>query len=109
VDGIRLLATLAFEGYGPAVLPASAHSRTSSGGWKRVELDGVVSRSVGIVARRRGLLSAPARAFREVLTRVVAEQAPLQPGIRAGSSGPVSRERDRGWRPTPRTAPATRP
>jgi DNA-binding transcriptional LysR family regulator len=83
VDGIRLLATLAFEGYGPAVLPASAHSRISAGGWKRIELDGVVSRSVGIVARRRGLPAAPARAFREVLTRVVAEQAPQQPGIRA--------------------------
>jgi LysR family hydrogen peroxide-inducible transcriptional activator len=107
VDGIRLLATLAFEGYGPAVLPASAHSRISAGGWKRVELDGVVSRSVGVVARRRGLPSAPARAFREVLTRVIAEQASRQPGIRASAVLRVNRELSPDWPPTPRTGPAT--
>jgi LysR family hydrogen peroxide-inducible transcriptional activator len=103
VDGMRLLASLAFEGFGAAVLPASAHSRISAGGWKRIEVDGVRGRSVGIVAPRRGLPSAPVRAFREVLTRVVAEQAPAQPGIRIGgrrlSTGPGS-----GSSPRPRRA-----
>ena len=103
VDGIRLLASLAFEGFGVAVLPASAHSRISAGGWKRVEIDGVRGRAVGIIAPRRGLPSAPVRAFREVLTRVVADLAPAQPGIRLGgrrlSTGPGP-----GSRPTPRTA-----
>ncbi|MGH9242870.1 MAG: LysR family transcriptional regulator [Acidimicrobiales bacterium] len=83
VDGMRLLASLAFEGYGPAILPSSAHGRASRGGWKRVEVDGVTGRSVGIVDRKRGLPSAPTRAFREVLIRVVSEQAPFQPGIKA--------------------------
>jgi LysR family hydrogen peroxide-inducible transcriptional activator len=83
VDGMRLLASLAFEGFGAAILPSSAYSRTSPHGWKRVGIDGVSGRTVGVVARRRGLPSAPTRAFREVLTRVVSEQAPLQPGIRA--------------------------
>jgi DNA-binding transcriptional LysR family regulator len=104
VDGMRLLASLAFEGFGVAVLPSSAHSRVSAGGWKRVEIDGVRGRAVGIVAPRRGLPSAPVRAFREVLTRVVAEQAPAQPGIRLGgrrlSTGPGS-----GSGPRPRTEP----
>jgi LysR family hydrogen peroxide-inducible transcriptional activator len=94
VDGMRLLASLAFEGFGAAVLPASAYSRIAGGGWKRVEIDGIRGRAVGIIAPRRGLPSAPARAFREVLTRVVAEQGPAQPGIHIGgrrlSTGPGS-------------------
>jgi LysR family hydrogen peroxide-inducible transcriptional activator len=102
VDGMRLLASLAFEGFGAAILPASAHSRISDGGWKRIDVDGVRGRSVGIVAPRRGLPSAPVRAFREVLTRVVAEQAPAQPGLKTGgrrlSTAPGS-----GSSPTPRT------
>lgn len=81
VDGMRLLASLAFEGFGAAVLPASAATRAAGGEWKRVPLDGVVGRSVGLAHRRRGLPSAPARALREVLFRVIQEQAPAQLGI----------------------------
>ena len=32
VDGMRLLATLAFEGFGPAILPATAAPRTITAG-----------------------------------------------------------------------------
>ena len=81
VDGMRLLTTLAFEGFGAAVLPASATTRHSRDLWKRVAVDGVVGRSVGLARRRRGLPSAPARALREVVFRVVQEQAPAQLGI----------------------------
>lgn len=81
VDGMRLLATLAIEGFGAAVLPASATPRWYGGEFSRVAVTGVTGRSVGIARRRRGMPSAPARALREVLLAVVAEQAPLQPGI----------------------------
>jgi hypothetical protein len=40
-------------------------------------------RSVGVASRRRGLLSAPARALREVLLDVVATEGPNQPGVHA--------------------------
>jgi LysR family hydrogen peroxide-inducible transcriptional activator len=105
VDGMRLLASLAYEGFGAAILPASAHSRVSTGDWKRIDIEGVRGRAVGIVAPRRGLPSAPARAFREVLTRVVAEEAPAQPGIKLGgrrlstAPGPGSSPRRRTGRP----------
>ena len=81
VDGMRLLASLAFEGYGAAVLPASAVPRWYPGDFRTVAVAGVPGRSVGLARRRRGLPSAPARALREVLFRVVHEQVPLQPGL----------------------------
>jgi LysR family hydrogen peroxide-inducible transcriptional activator len=81
VDGMRLLASLAFAGYGAAVLPASAMTRWYPGDVSTVPIEGVVGRTVGLARRRRGLLSAPARALREVLRQVIAEQAPHQPGI----------------------------
>src|SRR3954468_5171992 len=83
VDGMRLVASLAFEGFGAAVLPASAAPRGSSGqrAWKVVRVDGLTRRSVGLVRRRRGLPSAPARALTEVLKRTVADEAEHQAGI----------------------------
>lgn len=81
VDGMRLLASLAFEGFGAAVLPASAVPRWYPGDFTTAPITDVVGRSVGLARRRRGMPSAPARAAREVLHDVVAEQAPLQPGI----------------------------
>jgi LysR family hydrogen peroxide-inducible transcriptional activator len=83
VDGMRLVASLAFEGFGAAVLPASAAPRWLRGGWKIVTVDGLHGRSVGLVRRRRGLPSAPARALVEVIRSVVAEEAAEQPGIHA--------------------------
>jgi LysR family hydrogen peroxide-inducible transcriptional activator len=81
VDGMRLLASLAFEGFGAAILPASAAPRVATGNFKVVGVDGMTGRTVGIVRRRRGLPSAPARAIDEVLRRVVADEASAQPGI----------------------------
>lgn len=87
VDGMRLVASLAFEGFGAAVLPASAAPRWLAGGWKVVAVDGLTGRSVGLVRRRRGMPSAPARALADVLRGVVAEEATGQPGIRSSLAG----------------------
>ena len=81
VDGMRLLASLAFEGFGAAILPASAAPRWIAGGWKLVLVDDLTGRSVGLVHRRRGLPSAPARAITEVIRDVVAAEATEQMGI----------------------------
>jgi LysR family hydrogen peroxide-inducible transcriptional activator len=101
VDGTRLMASLAFQGFGAALLPASAAPTWLGGDWTRVPVEGVPGRSVGLTTRRRGLLSSPARALREVLRQVVADAALDQPGIHpvapddpsaAGSSSPRSAE-----------------
>jgi DNA-binding transcriptional LysR family regulator len=81
IDGMRLLASLAFQGFGAAILPASAAPGWVGGDWKRVPIDGLHGRSVGMAWRRRGLMSAPARAVRDSIREVVAANAPDQVGI----------------------------
>lgn len=82
VDGMRLLASLAITGFGAAVVSASALPFTTSDEWRQVPLDGIPHRSVGLVRRRRGLPSAPARALRAALVEVVAAHGDAQGGIR---------------------------
>jgi len=79
VDGLRLVASLAFEGFGPAILPATAVPSWLDGAWHRISVEGLASRQVGLAHRRRARLSAPARAVRESIEAVVA-QADL-PGV----------------------------
>ncbi len=81
IDGMRLLATLAFRGFGTAVLPASAAPGWVGGEWARLPLSGAPGRSVGLARHRRGLLPAPARALRDVLTELIGREAEGQPGI----------------------------
>ncbi len=83
IDGMRLLATLAFQGFGAALLPASAAPNWVGGDWRRVMVDGIEGRSVGLARRRRGLLSAPARALRQVIREVIDTEAAAQPGVHA--------------------------
>jgi DNA-binding transcriptional LysR family regulator len=87
IDGLRLVASLAFEGFGAAVVPATAVPGWLEGDWTRVAVDGLARRQVGMATRRRGLLSAPARALLAVLRRVVEEQAPSQPGLHPPGGG----------------------
>ncbi len=47
VDGLRLIATLAFQGFGAAIIPATAAPRWLEGKWERVAVDGLARRSVG--------------------------------------------------------------
>ena len=83
LDGLRLIASLAFEGYGAAVLPATAVPNRTDATWRTVGIGGVGRRLVGIARRRRGLPSAPARALHEVLAGVVDSQATAQTGVHA--------------------------
>ncbi len=79
IDGIRLLTSLAFDGFGPAMVPATAAPAWMEAGCRRVTVDGLTPRSVGLAVPRRGRLSAPARAVRDVIRDLVA--ATEQPGV----------------------------
>lgn len=79
VDGLRLVASLTFEGFGAAVLPATAVPNWLDGAWRRVPVDGLAPRQVGLAHRRRARLSAPARSVRDTLLTVVANA--LQAGV----------------------------
>jgi LysR family hydrogen peroxide-inducible transcriptional activator len=71
LDGVRLIATLAMDGLGPAILPATAVPQPARGqAWRRLHVRGLPHRRVGIAQRRRGLPAAPARAVIDVLREV---------------------------------------
>jgi LysR family hydrogen peroxide-inducible transcriptional activator len=81
VDGLRLIATLAFQGFGAAVVPATAAPEWLEGRWRRVPVEGLAPRSVGLARRSRGLLSAPARALRDAVRGVVTTQGAVTEGV----------------------------
>ena len=82
LDGLRLMASLTFEGHGPAILPATAIPPwLEQGAWRPVPVDGLPRRHVGVAQRRRGLPGAPARALLEVLDEIVAEGTKTQAGL----------------------------
>ncbi len=80
-DGMRLLASLAFAGFGAAVLPASAAPSTVEGTWKRIPITDASSRSVGLARRRRGLPSAAERAVADSIRTMVRTTAHRQAGV----------------------------
>lgn len=84
VDGMRLLTSLVIAGFGAAILPASAIPPVPDGAgtpWRVIAVDGLRPRSVGLAHRRRGLLSSPAAAVRDLLTTVVATGVAERPGL----------------------------
>ncbi len=81
VDGMRLLASLAYQGFGAAILPASAIVDSREGAWQRVGLDGFTPRSVGVATHRRAHLTTPARATLELLREVIDREVPGQQGL----------------------------
>ncbi|MEZ5263347.1 MAG: LysR family transcriptional regulator [Acidimicrobiia bacterium] len=83
VDGLRLVASLAFQGFGVAIVPASAAPDwlLSAGRWTRIPIVGMPMRSVGLVRRRRGLPSAAARAVHTVIRDAVRAESAQQIGI----------------------------
>ena len=84
-DGMRLLASLAFAGFGAGIVPASAAPAGVAGDWRRISIEGVPGRSVGLVRRRRGLPSAAQRVVAEVIRGVVAAEAGGPSGIHPAS------------------------
>jgi len=81
LDGVRLLASLTFEGYGPAVLPATAVPPHLRARFRLVHVEGLLPRRVGIAQRSRGLPSAPARAVLETLRDFMTTPDRLPPGV----------------------------
>lgn len=82
IDGMRLLASLAYQGFGAAILPASAIVERTEGTTRSIPLDGTTPRTVGLATPRRGRLSAPARATVELIRNLVTDDVPHRPGLR---------------------------
>ena len=81
VDGMTLVASLAFRGHGLAVLPATATMLEPAGEWTTVRIPDLVGRGVGVARRRGGRLAAPARVVDEVIREVVERDGPRYAGV----------------------------
>jgi DNA-binding transcriptional LysR family regulator len=81
LDGVRLIASLAFDGYGAAILPATAVPGHLRGRFSVLPVEGLPRRRVGVAQRRRGMPSAPARAVIDVLGIVVNDVLSMPEGI----------------------------
>ncbi|MGH9088035.1 MAG: LysR family transcriptional regulator [Acidimicrobiales bacterium] len=81
LDGLRLIASLTFDGYGPAILPATAVSRHLRREFRLLPLAGFPRRRVGVALRSRGLPSAPTRALIDLLYAVVQNDEERPEGV----------------------------
>lgn len=97
LDGVRLIASLTLRGYGPAILPATG--ATEGRGFHQITVAGLPRRTVGLVLRRRGRPSAPARAMLEVLENVVAANLDPDRGLHPPSELKTTSQ-GRSWRST---------
>ena len=78
IDGLRLLTSLAFQGFGPALVPASAAPSWLEGDWTRVAVDGLSPRIVGLATPRRVAPSASTRTLADLIRRIVVVDGPEQ-------------------------------
>ena len=82
IDGVRLMASITFEGHGPAIVPATAIPQwLPQGQWTPVTVQGLPRRKVGLAQRRRGLPAAPARALIDILREVIGAATKTQLGV----------------------------
>lgn len=81
VDGVRLQASLAFDGFGATVVPRSAAPHWLAGPWSMIPIEDAPRRQVGLAQRRHSLLSAPAHALIGVLDEALEEAAGQYPEI----------------------------
>jgi LysR family hydrogen peroxide-inducible transcriptional activator len=81
VDGVRLLASLAFDGFGAAIVPATAVPAWLEGSFRCISVPGLPRRVVAFARRRRPSATAPTMAVLEALRDVIVEQGDRQRGV----------------------------
>lgn len=85
IDGVRLMASLAFEGFGPAIVPATAIPGWLKGEFSRVAVPELPRRVVGWVNRRRPRPGPPTKAAHDVVHELIQRFGARQPGLHVGS------------------------
>jgi DNA-binding transcriptional LysR family regulator len=81
IDGVRLMTSLAFEGYGAAIVPASAIPGWLRGDFVRISVPGLPRRVVGWAQRHRPRPNRATLAVRDTLIDIVGRHADRQPGV----------------------------
>jgi len=94
IDGVRLLATLAVDGHGAAIVPATAVPQTAARQHHTIRVPELPPRVVALAHHRRPAPSAAAKAVFDVLHSCLPGRALEQPGVRLGSDAfPLSQSR----------------
>jgi LysR family hydrogen peroxide-inducible transcriptional activator len=88
-DGMRLLTSLAFSGFGAGIVPASAVPANLSGPWRIIPVEGLPSRQVGLGTRRRSMLTAAQRIVIDLITRISVDGELTPPGIHPVTESPA--------------------
>lgn len=81
IDGVRLMTSLAFEGFGAAIVPASAIPGWLEGDFVRITVPELPRRVVGWVQRSRPRPNRATLAVRDVAESTVATHGHKQPGV----------------------------
>lgn len=89
LDGIRMIASLTFDGHGPSILPATAVPAHMRREFSLLRVDGLPRRRVGVALRARGLPSAPTRVLIDLLHRTVEEAGTELEGVHPAPAPPA--------------------
>jgi molybdate transport repressor ModE-like protein len=84
IDGVRLLASLAFEGFGAAIVPATAVPVWLRGDFTVINVPELPRRVVGWTQRRRPKPGPPTRAALEIARTIIQRREGRQPGLHVG-------------------------
>lgn len=84
IDGVRLMASLAFEGFGATIVPATAIPRWLKGEFSRIEVPGLPRRVVGWVQRNRPRPGAATQVARDLAESLISHRGSRQPGVHVG-------------------------
>ena len=85
IDGVRLLATLAVDGFGAAIVPATGVPQTAARRFHAVRVPELPPRVVALAYHRRPPPSAATQALITALHNCLPDKALEQPGVRLGS------------------------
>jgi len=89
IDGVRLLASLAFDGFGPTIIPATSLPSKVPDGFRRVRVPELPRRVVGWAHRRRPAPTPPVRMVLELLRESIQSGGAEQVGVHVGNVSPL--------------------
>ena len=91
IDGVRLMTSLVFEGFGAAIIPASAVPGWLTGQFVRIQVPGLPQRVVGWVQRQRPRPNRATLAVQQTAVESVKRHGEKQPGVSVAQGLPVSK------------------
>ncbi len=91
IDGVRLLSSLALDGFGPTIIPATSLPSPTPEGYRRIRVPELPRRVVGWAHRRRPAPNVAVRAVLELLRSSIVANGSHQPGVHVGNMSPLLR------------------